>query len=381
MKTYNLRLILNQPEKDHWVALLKKQAEIYNYISTIKYCEQIPQSLKLIHDRVYHACRKSFLDVPSQIIIKTEQEVKAAYATAKSNKHVLKGPITKKKLSLRLDKRLYSKLTPHSIFLTSNTKRKRTCADFVLYDKVSELFSKYKALDPLVFCRDSELYLSVTFDITELPVLSEDALGVDLGMHRLAVTSDGVVYSSKEYLKNKRKIRYLKKQLQKKNTKSSKRHLKKIRRKEHNVSKNSIHHLANDILKTDKSIIVLEDLTKIKYQTSKTDKGFKRTKHNRRMGQIPFYMIKQILSYKAPHLGKRVETVNPKDTSKLDCRGLENGVRKGCRYYGIDGVVLDADWNAAINIAKRYSKHPISFKVPLDGTLNLVGRLLSTSQA
>jgi hypothetical protein len=34
--------------------------------------------------------------------------------------------------------------------------------------------------------------------------------------------------------------------------------------------------------------------------------------------------------------------------------------------------MLDADWNAAINIAQR--KHPISFTLPLDGRLNLIGR-------
>jgi hypothetical protein len=51
--------------------------------------------------------------------------------------------------------------------------------------------------------------------------------------------------------------------------------------------------------------------------------------------------------------------------------------------------VFDADWNAAINIARKYvqtqeahgSKHPISFSSPLDGGLNLIGRLLSTSQS
>ena len=76
----------------------------------------------------------------------------------------------------------------------------------------------------------------------------------------------------------------------------------------------------------------------------------------------------------AQALGKRVETVNPAYTSKNDYRGLPKGVRKGCRYYASDGVVLDADHNAAINIAKRWTVQnelPISFTVPLRGRQTL----------
>jgi len=69
--------------------------------------------------------------------------------------------------------------------------------------------------------------------------------------------------------------------------------------------------------------------------------------------------------------------------------GLVDGERKECRFYASDKRVFDADWNAAINIARKYTLkqesnkvyHPISFDTPLDGTLNLIGRLLSTSQS
>ena len=66
--------------------------------------------------------------------------------------------------------------------------------------------------------------------------------------------------------------------------------------------------------------------------------------------------------------------VDPRFTSQLDSRtGRKDGERKGRRYYGQDGVVLDADYNAAINIAKR-TKLPASFAVSLDGTLNFRGQ-------
>ena len=128
-------------------------------------------------------------------------------------------------------------------------------------------------------------------------------------------------------------------------------------------NKNTSYQLANEILKTKMNTIVLEDLSSLK------DKNKGRLQNNK-LSQVPFYMLKEILSYKAQTLGKRVETVNPAYTSKEDYRNLPKGVRKGCRYYASDGKVLDADLNASINIGKRWgdkNKLPVSFVTPLDG--------------
>ena len=46
--------------------------------------------------------------------------------------------------------------------------------------------------------------------------------------------------------------------------------------------------------------------------------------------------------------------VNPAYTSQIDSRtGLLQGKRRWDRFYGLDGVVLDADTNAARNILAR----------------------------
>jgi len=204
----------------------------------------------------------------------------------------------------------------------------------------------------------------------ELFVENNKLLGVDMGIKRLVSTSDGMFIKSKEYIKQKRKIRYLKRQLQSKANKSStaKRHLKKIKRHESNFSKNFIHHVVNEILKTDANTIVIEDLTKLKNNVKDHGKRF-----NNRIGQIPFYMMKEIMTYKALAVGKKLVTVNPAYTSKNDYRGLDNGVRKGCRYKTSDGLVFDADVQASINIRNRY-KHSDSFLIPLDGIYKPVGQ-------
>lgn len=139
--------------------------------------------------------------------------------------------------------------------------------------------------------------------------------------------------------------------------------------------------MANAVLEHcgDAQYIVMEDLKKIKKNTSKTEDGFKRKRHNKMFSQVPIAKFKEILSYKAALAGKQVETVSPQWTSQTDSRtNKRDGERKGCRYICKDGEVLDADWNAAINIAKR-SNHPTTNKVPKDGTLKFFSRQASVN--
>jgi IS605 OrfB family transposase len=371
--TYNVELETSEEEKEKIISLLEEQRNIVNEISksvTENKLEKL--SIKLIHDQCYDDIKNKFPNCFSQYIVKSEQEVLANLRSAKSNKHKNHQQIEKKNLSVRLDKRLYTNLTQESIKL-SIFKGKKTELKMNLYDRVVSAFERGTPCDPLLFVRNNKVYLSLTFELSVPTPKDESRLGVDLGMRRLFTTSEGDCLKGKEYIKHKRRIRYNKRMAQRTNTKSSKRKLKKLKRKEANFSKNYIHHVANEILKTDKSIIVMEDLSKIKTKKHKYQ-------NLNAKSQIPFYMLKSILTYKAPLVGKQVATVNPAFTSKDDCRNLKRGNRLGCRYVGVDGKVMDADWNASINIAKRYCpEHPISC-LPLDGRLHLIGRLLSTNQ-
>ena len=73
------------------------------------------------------------------------------------------------------------------------------------------------------------------------------------------------------------------------------------------------------------------------------------------------------------------EVVCPHGTSQLDYRGLDNGKRKGCRYYVIDGKVLDTDLNTTNNIGLRYNKHSITCSA-LDGQVKVKSPIVSVSQ-
>ena len=330
--------------------LLKSHQLVYNIASKEQYPEKT-RSLKILHSKVYYNVRKSNPEIPSQVIIKAEQEVVSAYRSAKSNKHKLNKPIEKKNLSMRLDKRLYSSPDKFSIRIT--TLEKRQLYKFVVYPRLKELIEKYQYCDPLIYEDSGNIYISFSFENKVEKVKQRLALGVDLGIRRSAAISDGRIIVDKKFNGDKRKIRHLKDCLKSNGTKSSRHHLNKLRHKEHNQNKNQTHLIANEILKTDADTICLENLKSIKRKKHKYQ-------NKRSISQVPLYELRRIITYKAENMGKHILLVCPSYTSQRDnVSGEIEGERRGCRFYSKNGLIYDADINAAINIAK-ISKLPVS---------------------
>lgn len=381
--TYNIPLAMDGGDLQYWASLLEQAKECFNACANVVAEKKLPLSLKVVHEHCYHNLRVQFPLLPSQAVIKMQQEVLTAFKSIRSNKHKNAETPQRKSLSMRIDKRLYSNLNNEGVSLSGPQRGKRQRYEFLCYDRVNELFRNCTTKDPLIFIRDGKPYLSVPFEVPVKPVTSETSIGVDLGERMLFVTSEGKAFRDKTYLREKRKVRHLKKKLQAKGTKSSKRHLKKVRKREKNVTKDMVNRACDALIKsTDASILVLENLKGIKKNTSRNKDGKKKKDHNRRLAQVPFYLFKEVLTNKAPRFGKKVETVPAYNTSQMDSRnGCVGGDRVGRRYYGKDGVVLDADWNAAVNIAKR-GKHPFSIFIPLDGAVTVLsGRVRSTTQS
>ena len=368
---------MTETTRNYWMSLLAQTRDAFNTCASMVTSEKTPLSLVTVHAQCYNVLREQFPQVPSQGIIRVQKSVLAMLRSIRGNKHKNASVPQSKQLSLQLDKRLYSRLSSEGISLSNGKPQKREFCTFVLFDKVRELFSTCVPKDPTIFARNGRLFLSIPFEVPSLPCKDDTSLGVDLGMKRFFVTSEGKSFVDKEYLKERRKLRYLKRCLQSKGSHSSKRHLQKLSHKERNVSKNQIEKACNVLLRsTDASILVLEDLSKIKVKTSKTKEGFKKTRHNNALSQVPFYMFKERLTHKAALVGKQVQTVSPAYTSQTDSRtNKRDGVRQGCNYICSDGVVFDADWNAAVNIALR-ANHPLS-----SSELPLSGRVQSITQS
>ncbi len=372
--TYNIELKATDSTHQYWTRLLSDTRDAFNTCAEMVASNKTSLSIVAVHNLCYDKLRTQFPSLPSQAVIRVQKTVLAAFRSIRGNKHKNAKAPQMRHLSLQLDKRLYSNLTMDGISLGNGTLHKREHCTFILYDKVRELFERYVPKDPTIFIRDSRLFLAVPFEIPSIPCKDNTAVGVDLGVKRLFVTSEGNSYVDKSYLKERRKLRYLKRCLQSKGTVSSRKHLRKLSRKERNISKAQVEKACNVLLgSTSASILVLEDLSKIKSKTSKTKEGYNRKRHNSMLSQVPFYIFKERLTHKAARLGKVVQTVSPAFTSQTDSRsGKRDGTRKGRCYYCADGVVLDADWNAAVNIARR-ANHPLSSSdMPLSGRVRSI---------
>ncbi|MBK1650316.1 RNA-guided endonuclease TnpB family protein [Rhabdochromatium marinum] len=96
------------------------------------------------------------------------------------------------------------------------------------------------------------------------------------------------------------------------------------------------------------AVIAAEDLT-----APMTGKSF--GKHvNRRLASWTKGVIAEALDSVSHRRGSTVVLVNPAYTSQIDSRtGCLDGQRKGDRFYCSDGVVLQADQNAARNVLAR----------------------------
>lgn len=358
--TYCTRLIAEDPQDAlDLVKILEGQRSAFNQISKARF-EKGRCSKKVLHHLTYYPTRENHPEMPAQVTIRAINEVCSSYQSVKSNGHKITVPICKKRLSMRLDHNLYSrhKRDPYAIRIFAAGKRK--VFHMVMYPKLKELIDQYGYRNPLIFVRDGELFISLPFDTTQPPLSQHLCLGVDLGVRVAAACSDGRLFIDREYNARKRKIRYLKRCLQSKGTKSARFHMRKKSHSERNASKNQTHLLANGILQTVADTIALEDLT-----------GLKKKKHPAHtlnaISQVPFYLLRTILTYKANNVGKHVVLVSPSYTSQIDSlTGKRKGERKGRRFYTKSGLVLDADLNASRNIGHR-SKLPVSYGNVLDG--------------
>lgn len=351
--TYNTRLVFqSDSDKNKIVGMLEKQRFAWNECSKVKF--GIPtNSIVLLHGQFYTKFRQSQPEIPSQVVISAEQSVLSAYRSIKSNKQKLDKPPEKKKLSIRLDKRTYS--YKNGVFSIISLEKRVKCSPYI-YPKLQELISKYRFCDPLLFEKDGEVWICLTFDIPEILSQNKLAVGVDVGICNLAATSEGNLYQDKQFNGRKRKLRFNKRKLQSKSktSKSARRKLKKLKRKERNINQNFSHHLANKIISDTKAdTIVLENLKSIKVKKHKYQ-------NKNRISQVSMFELRRILTYKALLNNKQVITVSPAYTSQIDHRtGKLDGKRIGGRYIGKDGQILHADCNAACNIALR-SKLPCS---------------------
>lgn len=196
------------------------------------------------------------------------------------------------------------------------------------------------------------LHLVVSCAVPPLPPTGT-AIGVDLGINRLAVTSHPRFFGGKRIKKTNNRYFRLRRSLQAKGTKSAKRHLKKLSGRLKRFQADANHILAKQLVNSCQpgDRLVMENLTDIRDRT----KG--RRKQRRAMSNWSFAQLQAFVAYKATYRGIHVEFVDARYSSQacsrcgyIDKRNRVCQSEFSCKQCGYQA---NADYNASVNLASR----------------------------
>lgn len=151
--------------------------------------------------------------------------------------------------------------------------------------------------------RKGTFYLAVTLDVpAPAPDAPDGTLGVDLGIVNLATDSDGETFSGEAVENTRQRMHSLRQRLQKRGTKSAKRHLKQLSGREARFRRHTNHVISKRIVEKAKQHnkgIALEELRHIRQHTERTVKHSQRAKHS----SWSFWQLRFFLQYKATLAG------------------------------------------------------------------------------
>lgn len=199
------------------------------------------------------------------------------------------------------------------------------------------------------------LHVVVTVPASEVD-RTDQVIGVDLGLSRPAVTSNNRFLGKRAWKAIEARLFKLKRALQKKGTRSAKRHLKKVRHKQVRFRRNADHILSKQIVQSVEpgAIVVLENLKDIR----KRARMRRKTETQWRIHAWSFAQLKGFIAYKAEERGCKVVAIDPRHISQA-CSRCGHSARNNRRSRDLFvcracGYSLHADLNGARNIAAKY---------------------------
>lgn len=330
-------------------ALTERFNEACNFASKRAQEEEAFRAFDL-HAVCYAEMRSTF-GLAAQLCIRAIAKVAASYADYKKRKTLSKFRLNG---SVDFDQRVLSFKKGNTVSLS--TLGGRALVPFTMGNYQQLRWANKKGQSKLVF-RDGEFYLYISQTEDEEEAYRADAfIGVDLGIVNIATTSTGSVYSGEQVERVRRSRAILRAALQSKGTKSAKRHLKKISKKESRFKKDLNHCIAKKLVENaerSRSAIVLEDLTGIRRSALRAKA---RRSLRAKLGNWSFYELRFFVEYKAKRAGVPVYIVDPAYTSQTchKCGCIDKLSRQSQSEFVCTtcGHEANADVNAALNIAE-----------------------------
>jgi len=308
-----------------------------------------------LHHRTYRDLR-SKLSLPSQLVItarmKAVESIKATKALKKLGKKVSCPKMTNP--SVRFDARCYRidwKSSEALLTLCGGRVRvpfhvDRQAAKFVGLKTCSADLVKRR--------RGWFLHIVVEVEVPNVPTTGR-AVGVDRGIRKPAVTSDGLFLGKPRWRDIEEKALSLKSRLQAKGTRSATRHLKKVGAHLARFRRDCDHVLSKHLVASCEpgDTLVLEKLDGIR-DSAKARHGAPR----RRLHAWSFRRIGDLLRYKAALRGVVAAEVDPRDTSRRcpQCGLIDKRNRKDQSHFRCISCSFSrpADLVAAWNIRDLY---------------------------
>jgi IS605 OrfB family transposase len=225
---------------------------------------------------------------------------------------------------------------------------------FVCHNRAKELLSGERGESDLCLI-DGVFYLLTSCEVAEpTPQDVIDFLGIDLGIANIAVDSDGTVHQGKTVKNVRYRHRQLRRKLQAKGTKSTRRRLKKLAGKEQKFATWTNHNISKSIVAKAKDTnrgIAIEELGGIR------DRVTVRRSQRATLHSWSFFQLRAFIEYKAKLNGVVVTAVDPRNTSRTcpACGNVDKANRKTqsvflCVCCGFSGL---ADHIASVNISRR----------------------------
>src|SRR6266566_3876573 len=324
-----------------------------NAIAEVAYAEQLANKFEL-QKLVYADIRKLY-GLSSQLTIRAISKVVDSYKRDKSIK-----PAFRREGAVTYDERVmaFKGLTEVSLL----TLQGRVLVPFRIGGYQQARLDSIKGQADLLY-RNGIWYLAVTLDVpTPTPDEATETLGVDLGIVNIATDSTGETFSGAQVEKTRQRMHSLRQRLQKRGTKSAKRHLKKLSGREARFRKNTNHVISKHIVhkaKQNQQAIAIEELRHIRQRTERTVRHSQRSRHS----SWSFAQLRFFLSYKAALAGVPWHTVDPRNTSRTcsECGHCAKENRKSQASFLCQacGHCENADRNAAINISRADVMRPL----------------------
>ena len=238
--------------------------------------------------------------------------------------------------------------------------------------------------DPHISYDGKYWYLSVSYPVESKQVeLSDESLGIDLGVKDLAICSNGMTYKN---INKSKKVKKLKKRLKReqrklsrkmtanikgyeskgkskspiferplyecKNYQKQKQKIQLLNRKLTNIHQNYLHQTTTELVKTKPYRVVMENLNV---------SGMLKNKHlAKAISEQKFYEFIRQMKYKCELYGIKfiqADRFYPSSKTCSCCGNIKSDLKLSDRVYQCDacGLVIDRDFNASINLAKYKS--------------------------